>query len=283
MGPTPTPFPPVHWRKPHSVTLEDGFLVAADFERSPTYPLLEAAREGRALNALFDARADDEVCAFTQNWGFLHYRGDGGRWDRFPLALYHLHRNYLFALARLSTALRARRQNQADIAAALLALKTSRSGREAYLYQRSPSGILEATLTEPERALADQGVPTSVLVQARYETRALSNNGPTKTALSEYAAWTLASELPVQHRLRPLKHSTRTTRHPWSLEEVPIVSSLEDVLRWTIRSRYQVLHHFFCESCGNEAISRRTDTRFCSPQCGTRARVQRFRRESQRG
>ncbi len=220
------------WRKPRHVTLDSGYLVA-DVQQESRYPILEAAHDGRALRGLIDARTEDEVCQFTMNWGFLHVWFGAGRRDRFPLALFRLHRQYFLALARL--------------------------------YQRQPNRVLDGGLTESEQALADQGVPTTEPLLARGE----SNR---TVPLPEYAARTLASELNGLQRLRPVRNGRQ-----WAFEEIPIVYSLEQILRWSVRSRYQVLHHYLCESCGGESINWRADARFCSPECGTRARVQRFR------
>ncbi len=251
------------WRKPRHVTLDSGYLVA-DVQQESRYPILEAAHDGRALRGLIDARTEDEVCQFTMNWGFLHVWFGAGRRDRFPLALFRLHRQYFLALARLSSAVRSRAQDR-EIKAALLALKTTQAEREAYVYQRQPNRVLDGGLTESEQALADQGVPTTEPLLARGE----SNR---TVPLPEYAARTLASELNGLQRLRPVRNGRQ-----WAFEEIPIVYSLEQILRWSVRSRYQVLHHYLCESCGGESINWRADARFCSPECGTRARVQRFR------
>jgi hypothetical protein len=257
-------------RKPRHVALEGEYL-AADFKACQTYPLVDAAREGRALQALVDARSEDGVCAFTKSWGFLHDRIEGGRrTDRFPLALFHLHQRYFLALTRLSTAVRCNvasdSEDRAKIAAALLALKASRTQRDAYLYRRPPTTGVDMCLTAPEQAFADQGVPASELVQARSENR--------QVFLPEYAARTLASELDVLQHLRPVRKSGG-----WAFEEIPIVVTLVQVLCWTVRSRYRVLHHYFCEACGQEAISGRSDARFCKPECSTRVRVARFRQQ----
>jgi hypothetical protein len=255
------------WRKPSQVTLDGDYLVA-NFSAGQTYPILDAVHKGRALQGLVNARTDDDVCTFTKSWGFLHVRLEGGRTDRFPLALFHLHRQYFLALTRLSTALRFKTgkdsQGGAKIGAALLALKTSRAQRDAYVFRRQREEAMDTWLTEPEQVLADEGVPASELVQARSENR--------RIGLTEFAARTLASQLSVETHLRPVRKGGR-----WAFEERPIVRSLEQVLRWTVPSRYRVLHHFFCDACGREAISGRSDARFCTPECGTRDRVARFR------
>lgn len=281
------------WRKPQRVTLEEGYLVAADFETCPTYPLQEAAQEGRALRALIEARTEDQVCQFTKNWGFLHHRVEQGRRDRFPVALFRIHQRHFLALARLCVAVRTRPNDRSETATALGALKTSRDARAAYLYppagarrdavrDASPSiGVagmrtLEECLTNPERALVDQGVPILVLLAARTE-------GGRMLSLGEYAARTIASEVSsdLQSKWCPVWQTAgRRPQHGyWTFEEIPIVHALEQVLRWTVRSRYQVLNHYFCEGCGGESTSWRADARFCSEECGTRARVQRFRRK----
>lgn len=279
------------WRKPRRVTLDEGYLVA-DVERESLYPILDAAGDGRALQALSDARTDDAACAFTKTWGFLHVWFEGRRRDRFPLPLFRLHQRYFFALVRLCAAVRTRPDDQEEIAAALLALKASRAERETYLYPQSDArhkavrtalqsiGVAETRtpedyLTNAEHALVDQGVPMGVLFAARGERRGT-------IGLPEYAARTVASELSgVQYRVRPV---WRAAGHgqpggSWGLEEIPIVDSLEQVLRLTVRSRFDVLHHYFCEGCGRAVINGRAGARFCSETCATRVRVAQWRAE----
>lgn len=283
------PGPTDVWRKPRRVALSDGVLLA-DFGKCATYPLLDAARDGRALQALSEAETEAEACRFTQNWGFLHHRFESGRWDRFPLALFRLHRRYFLALARLCEAVRSRPFDTGESRAALRALKASRAEREAYIYPTTDArrnavrdalqsigvadgGASENSLTTAERALADQGVPIPVLVMARGERRST-------VSLTEYAARTVALELSagLLSHWRPVLHKGSGRQYGgWDFEDIPIVNSLQDVLMWTVRLRYRVLHHFFCESCGRESTSWRSDKRFCSAECGTRARVQRFR------
>jgi hypothetical protein len=247
---------PIFWRRPSRVTLQGEYLVAGGSETK--YPLLSAAHEGYALRAFVDAATTDEVCQFTKNWGFLHARLEEGRWDRFPLKLFHFHRKHLLTLARLSSAVRSEVPGRKELAEALRALKASQEDLESFVYRRQPSRSLDKSLRESERALSDER---------------------RRVSLAEYAARALASELSGQQTLRPVKRSTRKGRHFWAFEEVPMAYSLEQVLRWTLRSQYRVLHYFLCESCGKGSMARRTDTRFCSPECGTRVRVQRLRKK----
>src|SRR4051812_1210934 len=95
----------ITWRTPRHVRL-DGDHVVADFNGHQTYPILAAAHEGRALQALVNARTEEDVCVFTRSWGFLHDWTKGGRTDRFPLALFYRHQQYFLALTRLSVAVR---------------------------------------------------------------------------------------------------------------------------------------------------------------------------------
>ena len=273
----PPPSPTTVWRKSRHVTLDGGYLVA-DVQQESLYPILEAAHDGRALQALSDAHTDDAVCEFTKNWGFLHARFEGGRRDRFPLALFRAHQQFFLALARLCEAVRTRPYDREEITAALLALKTSRAERDAYLSANlsalTGERRLKESLTNAEQALADQGVPIFVLLGAGGE-------GSGTIDLAEYAARTVASELSagLQYCLRPMWRATGKGRQDgyWTFEDIPIVFSLEQVLQWTFRSRYHVLHHYFCTGCGHEAISGRADVRFCSEACGTRVRVAQWR------
>lgn len=287
---TPRATPTMVWRKPHRVTIDDGYLVA-DPSQEAAYPIFDAA-DGRALRALSDAHTDEGACAFTTRWGFLHARFEGGQWDRFPLALFRLHRQYFLALVRLCEAVRTRPHDRTEIGTALLALKTSRAARDTSLYPSPDArsdplhaalqsfGItegrtLEDSLTADEQALVDQGVPTTELVMARGEGRGTLD-------LAEYAARTVASELGAGlslRSLRPVWCATGKGRQQgyWEFEDVPIMISLEQVLRWSVRSWFHVLHHYVCESCGREAIASRADERFCSEACGTRMRVARWR------
>lgn len=258
---TVTAFAGSQWRKPRHVEVKDEHLFA-DFAAGSVYPLLEAAQDGRALRALIDARTDEEVCRFTQNWGLLYSRSEGLRVARFPLDLFHLERVKFLAIAQLSSALRSEAPH--EIMRALQALRTVNVQRLARIYGRQLRDHVREQLPEHERALADLGIPLSQLLRARRENR--------KVSLQEHAAQALAAELQMPQFLRAVRKDRE-----WRLEDVPAADTLEQVLRWSYRSQYRGLHHFFCEGCGQASVTRRSDARFCSEKCGGRIRVRRFR------
>jgi hypothetical protein len=288
------------WRRPQRVVIADAHLIAEDFASSSMYPIWDAAYEGQALQALCDARSDAAAVAFTRAWGFLHLRKQRGRLDRFPLELFHLQRAYLLALVQLSAAIR----EGTDLSSALRALQTAKDGRQEFVRtaaEPDPAAVkarelfglgAESTdpaplvndLTSSEWALIDQGIPINVLQIGRVEFAQRQGDGsqPLTSSLLAWAARTLAMELGagLQLTLEPVRlpASDKLPKGNWILIERPIVLSLEDVLRWSVRIQYERFHHYVCEGCGSPGLALRPDQRFCSDKCSTRVRIARWRR-----
>lgn len=272
----------VPWRRPTHVTLDGAYLVA-DVKGEMTYELLRAAKDGRALQDLIDADTDEAVCQFTRRWGFLHTRFESGRRDRFPLQLFRQHQQYFLALARLCKAVRTEPNDIEEITAALRVLTTSRDARtgcaSAARIPTAGADRLADRLTDRERQLlTDQVVPVQVLLEAHTEERDTS-----AISIPEYAARTIAFELSADllSHLQPVRLSAnkrqQRKRGSWIFKEVPILFTLEQVLRWTIRSRLDTLHHFFCASCGREQLGQRADQQYCNEKCAGRTRALRWR------
>ena len=248
------------WPKPRRVMVDGGYLIA-DFSGGFEYPLLAAAKKGRALRALLDARTNDEVGEFTKGWGLLYQRLEGGRSDRFPLDLFHIERRKFLAVIRLGTALRG---SGTTVKRSLQELAAVKAELRMRIYGDHQTYSVRENLPEQDRALFDLGVPISQIVRARQQIRGIS--------LHEHAAQALAAELHMPHFLRGVRQNRE-----WTLEETPAVFTLEMVLRWSCRSQYRRFYHLFCASCGEAAVAQRSDARFCSERCGTRARVRRIR------
>ena len=245
------------WRKPNRVVVQDGYLIA-DFAAGRTYPLLDSVKKSRALRLFSEASTDDRAEAFTTAWGFLHFRFENGRADRYPLELFQAKRQQLLALTRLMNVLCARQR----VERALADLKEASA-----MVQRATPGIPTGDrlpLTSEERRWVEAGVPPFVVVEFR---------GRTRVTLVDAAARTLAAALDMPHRF-----SIEKAQRQWSTTVTPLVDSLETALRWTLRAGFGGLHHRVCESCGTAWIAGRPDTRFCTETCGSRERVRRHRR-----
>jgi hypothetical protein len=256
----------MNWQKPRNVRVVDGVLVL-DGPDAMTYPLLEAAHDARALRALLDAQSEDELCQFTKNCGLLYPRLENGRTDLFPLDVLRLHRQALVGLSLLAEGLRT--GDISGIGRALRQLKTSDEAMHRRVYRTEPNEPLVGDMTDEEARLREIGISAGRLLTARHARRHVT--------LEKHAADILAGALDVPQRLRASKH-----RGQWQLEEVLSAYTLEQVIRWSLRTRFRVVHHLLCESCGREAISFRSDRRFCSTECSSRFRVQRHRRNRQR-
>ena len=264
---TVTAWGPVQWKKPQGAYVDNRQLVL-DFERCTTYPLLAAAEKGRALRAFLQARTEDDVIQFTKNWGVLYPRVTNDETDRFPLALFQAEREKLLALVQLGTTLR-RSAGATTVTRALQELKAARTKWHLQVYRREQSLEDLKALPVHERELADLGIPISQLLRARTAGR--------KVSLQEHAAEALAAALQLPQTLRAVRRDGK-----WQLHDAPAVHTLEEVLRLSYRSEYRVLRHFFCESCGEAAVSSRSDARFCGAKCGGNVRVRRFRDRLQR-
>jgi hypothetical protein len=251
---------PLHWWKPRQVTNSAGILEV-DFEGATPYSLLDAARDASALRALLDAQTDEQLSFFTSNWGLLYPRLKDGRWDRFPLDLLRLHRQTLLALGNLAESIRTGGKSIDDPLKTILTLDEEMRTR---LYGTERANPLDSHLDAEERRLRDAGVPAEQLIAARY------SNG--RVSLEQHAAEILATRLDIPHRLRAVK-----TKRQWQFVQTPAPLSLEQVIRWSLLTRFRVIHYFLCESCGKEAVSFRSDARFCCDECSGRARVQRHR------
>lgn len=249
------------WRKPRQVSLSAGVLEV-DFEGGTSYPLLEAARDTHALRALVDAETDEELCYFTSNWGLLYHRLKDGRADRFPLDLLRLHRRILLALGKLAESIRSSADSTESV---LKEVSDLDEAMRAEVYGNSPPNPLDGYLDAEERRLNEAGVPPERLIAARY--------GDRRVSLEQHAAELVAAKLDIPHRLQAFKKTGQ-----WQFAQVPAPLSLEQVIRWSLLTRFRVIHHFLCESCGKETITFRADARFCGTECSGRARVQRHRR-----
>jgi hypothetical protein len=216
---------PILWKKPRNVTVDAGFLVA-DFRHAQAYALLPAVADGRALQAFTTTATDSQACEFTATWGFLHHRGEQGRWDRYPLALFHAMRQRVLAISQLMTMLHSKR-GLGGMREALADLRDARAAVDRASGFAQP--VNRITLTEREQSFVDVGIPALVV-------------------------------LPFHAR--------------------PDVT-LPD-LRWTLRAGFGRWHYRRCQGCGIEWIAGRSNARFCSEKCGTRVRVRRFRRPSDR-
>lgn len=264
---------PLRWRRPRHVRVEVGFLLV-DFEGCSTYPLLlQCAAEPQALSSLIAARTDEEACQFTERWGLLYEWLQEGRTDRFPLDLFHLHRQHFLALARLSTALRSENRRDVkpafgDLAETYLQLVQRRYAQQASRLRHSQSQNRNVGGTDAGAPLQDVGAPLSHVLMA---TLAPASN------TAQRAAQELALQLEIPTRLQAVKRDKQ-----WTFEDTPVVETLSSALLWLFRSRYRILRHYSCEGCGQASVAWRRDRRYCKSTCGTRVRVQRHRHKKKR-
>ena len=266
---------PMMWAKPRHVRVEDTFLVG-DFERAPTYPLLVAAQEGRALKAFIEARSNEEACQFTEDWGLLYQWDEGGRTDRLPLDLFRLHQVYLTAIIKLGDAIQ--RHAEWDVGNALTNLGDASSRLFSRKHQRQLSLTLASTgVSWPPSRGTSARVPTTTHELGAPHKNVYLTGVKQRVGTVSHAAEVLASFLSVPMRLRAVKANRK-----WSFEDVPVVEDLETALLCAYRARYRTVRHFLCHACGKASIARRADQRFCDDKCSCRVRVQRFREEEKR-
>jgi hypothetical protein len=248
---------PALWTKPRQVAIEDGRLVA-DLAGGTPYPLTKAVEKGRALRAFVRVRNDDDARVFTETWGLLYLRFENGRGDTFPLDCFYAERRYLIDLTDVSAALRS--GDTAKIAEALRVCAASKRALTSDWW----SDPYEADLNEEEKHIVAQGYPSMDVLLARY-------TGQLMTPMA-YAGRLLAEELHQPRRLEFARENRESRLH-----EVLDLRALNQALRWTLRTQYRVLHHIICEGCGNDAVVRRADGRYCQEGCGGRVRAQRRR------
>ncbi len=246
------------WHRPGQVVIDADRLVA-DYEGGSAFPLATAVKKGRALCAFVSARTDEGARAFTESWGFLYW--ESGQSTTFPLNRFHLQRKRLLTLIDLIDALR--QGNEPNIALALRACGSARRRLDA----AQGTDPWAADLTEEEKRLVAEGrKPIDVFI-GRHLGKQVSTR--------EYAGQLLAEELHQKSQPRFVRENRQSR-----LEEIRQPRDLLQAIQWSLRSDFPIFHHIVCESCGEDAVVRRSDAVYCSETCGGRARARRFREKA---
>ena len=230
-----------------------------DLSTATPYALKEAVKGGRALRQFLAARDDVRALYFTQQWGVLDWFGRWGMIREYPIERFQAQRQHLAKLFDLGVAIKG--GNRTNILGALRLLGKNRRTSSIGLC----SNVWSEDFSPEERDLVEAGFYPFDVFQARY----------TKSAPSgvDYASAMFSAELTQAPRLELVRRNRRT-----SLHEVRHLRDLGEALRLSLRLGYESLHHIICAGCGEDALMRRSDARYCEDdRCSGRARVRRYR------
>ena len=266
----------VRWRRPRQTAIR-GDRIVGNFSSRLTYPLSKAV--DFAFDELVECRSEGDVGQFTGKWGFLFELGDRERLgpafrlvlrrrspglsgtsehpkrlrNWFSVGDFFSWRDYLLSLSYLATAFR----GLTDLPMAVNHWKNL---------------PIEKKYVGP--ALSILGISGDWRESLRRRHRRIESSWPTSP--DGYAVHLLAFHLKVSSGLEPVQEGDA-----WHLGDAPDIESLQDATVWTLRQRIDSIEYRICESCNNGFIVKRKDQRFCSYNCGVRARMARLR-EKQR-